>query len=584
MSVDDALRSAGGVLRRQTSTVLPYYALVAATGDVTRLPILVGVVVAAVALASTGRLEPLLDDLASVNPELLAPDAPASLSPTVGERLAAVLLSPTVVVPLVLAFGLALLVSVLASGVTRAAALSAVDAALDERDPLDAGVAGMRRWKTFAGLVVVRWGLLLVAGLPLLAAVVGGATTLGATTNPAALDQGTVVAVLAAVGGGLVTLLAVVTVFALLAFAGPAAVVDDRGLVDAVRQSAGVPFAHPVGFLLYGVVVVGSYVVLAIAAVLFGIAGVSRLVTVASVFLLSPLLDGVAVSLYAEWTEGGESCESPESDEASGSPDESGESDASDDERVAAKESADESGFVFGADEAATGKQTSPETERGIEAARATERAGETESRAEVAGLVAAVRGALAGGLGELGTFLREGWGYVVVSAATLLVGIAGGWTATADSGISIDPPADPASVFGVVPVGPFVNLAANNWFVATTAGFSGLFGGLPTIGTLLFNGALVGAVAGVVDPVAFVAFVAPHGVVELPDIAVAGGVGLRLGHVAWGVWRGTRAKSTLADELGRTWRLVVGLLVVFVVAGFVEAFVTPQVAAAVLG
>ncbi|AUV83810.1 hypothetical protein C2R22_20955 [Salinigranum rubrum] len=593
MSVDDALRSAGGVLRRQTSTVLPYYALVAATGDVTRLPMLVGVVVALVALASTGRLEPLLDDLASVNPELLAPDSPASLPPAVGERLAAVLFSPTVVVPLVLAFGLALLVSVLASGVTRAAALSAVDAALDERDPLDAGVAGMRRWKTFAGLVVVRWALLLAAGIPLLAAVVGGAGALGGTTDPAALDQGTVVAVLAAVVGGLVTLFAVVTVFALLAFAGPAAVVDDRSLVGAVRRSAGVPFAHPVGFLLYGVVVVGSYVALAIAAGLFGIAGVSRLVTVSSAFLVSPLLDGVAVSLYAGWTEGSESGESTESDGASESPDESGGSDASDesnDERVVAEESADESGFVFGADGTATGSQPSPETERGIESTGATEtggvteRAGEMESGAETAGLVAGVRGALTGGVRELGTFLRAGWGYVVVSAATLLVGIAGGWTATVDSGVSIDPPADPASVFGVVPVGPFVNLAVNNWFVATTAGFSGLFGGVPTLGTLLFNGALVGAVAGVVDPVTFIAFVGPHGIIELPAIAVAGGVGLRLGHVAWGVWRGTRAKSALADELGRTWRLVVGLLVVFVVAGFVEAFVTPQVAAAVLG
>jgi uncharacterized membrane protein SpoIIM required for sporulation len=39
-----------------------------------------------------------------------------------------------------------------------------------------------------------------------------------------------------------------------------------------------------------------------------------------------------------------------------------------------------------------------------------------------------------------------------------------------------------------------------------------------------------------------------------------------------------------LAEAVGRTWRLVVGLAVVFVVAGFVEAFVTPRVAAAVLG
>jgi uncharacterized membrane protein SpoIIM required for sporulation len=150
--------------------------------------------------------------------------------------------------------------------------------------------------------------------------------------------------------------------------------------------------------------------------------------------------------------------------------------------------------------------------------------------------------------------------------------------------GIRIGAPDDPGAVFGTVPVGPFVNISVNNWLVATHAGFSGLFAGVPTVATLLFNGLLVGAVAGVVEPLLFAALVVPHGIIELPAIAVAGGVGLRLGHVGWGTWRGARPRSALVDEIGRTWRVVVGLAVVFVVAGFVEAFVTPQVAAAVLG
>jgi uncharacterized membrane protein SpoIIM required for sporulation len=404
----------------------------------------------------------------------------------------------------------------------------------------------MARWKTFAGLVVVRWGLLLVAAVPLVAAVLGGVATLGTATDPAALDRGAVVALLAALVGGLLTLVGVVVVQALLAFAGPAAVVDDCGLVGAVRKSVGVPFAYPVGFLLYGVVVVGVYVLLGVGGVLFGLAGVDRLVTVGSAFVVSPLLDGVAVALYVGWA---------------GRETESG------DERITPEEAADTSGFVFG-------RQGADET-GGDEA---------DSSSPEETTVGSAVRTALGGGLREVGAFVREGWAYVLVSAVTLLVGIAGGWAVTADAGVRIDTPADPAGVFGLVPVGPFVNIAVNNWFVATTAGFSGLFAGLPTLGTLLFNGLLVGGVAGVVDPVAFLAFVGPHGVIELPAIAVAGGVGLRLGHVAWGVWRGSRSTATLVDEVGRTWRLALGLLVVFVVAGFVEAFVTPQVAAAVLG
>jgi uncharacterized membrane protein SpoIIM required for sporulation len=154
----------------------------------------------------------------------------------------------------------------------------------------------------------------------------------------------------------------------------------------------------------------------------------------------------------------------------------------------------------------------------------------------------------------------------------------------TSGYGVRIGAPEDPGAVFGAVPVGPFVEIAVNNWLVATSAGFSGLFAGLPTVATLLFNGLLVGAVAAVTDPLVFGALVLPHGVIELPAIAVAGGVGLRLGHVAWGVWRGAHPPAVLAEAVGRTWRLVVGLAAVFVVAGFVEAFVTPQVAAAVLG
>jgi uncharacterized membrane protein SpoIIM required for sporulation len=560
VSVADALRSAGGLLRRRTNAVLPYYALSAATVDVTRLPLLVGVVVAYLALTSTGQLSPLLDEFAALNPELLGPESPEALPPELGDRLAAVLFSPTVVVPVALAAAVALVVSVLVRGVTRAAALSAVDAGLATRDPLAAGVRGMRRWKTFAGLVVVRWGLLLAAGIPFLAAVVGASATLGATPGMAALGQGAVVAVLAALVGGLVSLLAVVTVVALLAFAGPAAVVDDLGLGAAVRRSAGVPFAHPVGFLLYGVVVVGTYVGLGVGTVLFGIAGVERLVAVTSAFLVSPLLDGVAVALYTDWTDAASRPAETDAESSAAADD--------DDERVDTGGEADESGFVFGEREPAE-RRDEDEDEDGDE--------DDTERIAE------AVGGALRDGIRELGRFVRTGWYYVVVAAAALLAGVAGGWTATVGSGVRIGTPADPGSVFGLVPVGPFVNIAVNNWFVASNAGFAGLFAGLPTLGTLVFNGLLVGAVAGVVDPVAFVAFVGPHGVVELPAIAVAGGVGLRLGHVAWSVWRDERPTAALADELGLTWRRVVGLLAVFVVAGFVEAFVTPQVAAAVL-
>ncbi|WP_380680006.1 stage II sporulation protein M [Salinigranum sp. GCM10025319] len=595
MTVDDALRAAAGLFREKTGSVLPYYALVAATGDVARLPVLIGVIAVYTYLASTGRLDLLIDDLAGLNPELLDPESPAGpggLPPEIGERLAEILSSPAVVGPLVGSILVGVVCYVLARGVTRAAALGAVEASLadDARDPLAAGVDGVGRWRTFAGLVVVRWGLFVVAGIPVLVALFAGAGTLGTMPESGTtLDQGAVFAVLAAFAGVLVTVAALVVVLALLAFVGPAVVVDDVGIRGAVRRSAGVPVAHPVGFVVYAVVVVACYGVLGVGTVVLGIAGVSRLVALLSAFLLAPLLDSLAVALYLGWA-----------DERT--LDRTDPTDTGAVERSSHDTPADESAFVFGVDPGSENPWNDPEsvrgtveTEHGSDAAgsdRETTDDGSTPTDGKTTadrtptdeGIVSGVRGAFRGGVAELAGFVRRDWGYVVLAAAVLVVGAAGGWRATAGYGVQIPTPDDPGAVFGAVPVGPFVNIAVNNWIVATNAGFSGLFAGLPTVGTLLFNGLLVGAVAGVVEPLLFVAFVAPHGVIELPAIAVAGGVGLRLGHVAWGAWCGTRPRSALVGAVGRTWRIAVGLSVVFLVAGFVEAFVTPQVAAWVLG
>ncbi|WP_318567730.1 stage II sporulation protein M [Salinigranum marinum] len=581
MTVDDALRAAAGLLRQNAATVLPYYALLAAAVDVARVPLLAGAIVVYVFLASTGRLATLVDDLAGLNPELLSPE-PGGVPPELSDRLATTLFSPTVVATMLAAGVGGVVCYVLARGVTRAAALAAVKAGVDsddDRDPLATGVAGVGRWRTFAALVVVRWGLLVVAGVPVVAAVIAGAGTLGTADVGTALDEGAAVAILAALAGVIVTAAAVLVVLALLAFAGPAVVVDDVGVRGAVRRSAGVPFAHPGGFVLYGVVVVATYVVLGIGAAVLGVAGVNRVVALVSAFLVAPVLDGIAVALYVGWADDRESERSKPADTGLDADADTGEQ-----RRAAAT---DESGFVFGPVGATEEADGSPESGDEWDDPAGADR-GETQEESgdgrNSGGVVSGVRRALGGGIAELGGFVRRDWGYVLVAAIVLAVGIVAGWTATAGYGVRIGAPDDPGAVFGAVPVGPFVNISVNNWLVATHAGFSGLFAGVPTVATLLFNGLLVGAVAGVVEPLLFAALVAPHGIVELPAIAVAGGVGLRLGHVAWGTWRGARSRSALVDEIGRTWRVVVGLAVVFVVAGFVEAFVTPRVAAAVLG
>ncbi|MFB6233019.1 MAG: stage II sporulation protein M, partial [Haloarculaceae archaeon] len=128
-------------------------------------------------------------------------------------------------------------------------------------------------------------------------------------------------------------------------------------------------------------------------------------------------------------------------------------------------------------------------------------------------------------GLVAVGGFVR---GYpLAVAAATGLFALAaaGGATLTGSFGAELPSPTDAESVFGSLPVNVAVMLAANNWLVSATAAYGGVALGVPTAVDMLLNGFIVGALYGVVDPVGFAALVAPHGVLELPAIFVAGGL-----------------------------------------------------------
>jgi uncharacterized membrane protein SpoIIM required for sporulation len=86
------------------------------------------------------------------------------------------------------------------------------------------------------------------------------------------------------------------------------------------------------------------------------------------------------------------------------------------------------------------------------------------------------------------------------------------------------------------------------------------------------------------VDPVAFLALVAPHGVIEIPAIVIAGSAGLSLGGVGVGAVRGRYSDDDVAAAIRRVYRVLLGLVPLFVVAALIEAFLTPLVASAVLG
>ncbi|WP_311170503.1 stage II sporulation protein M [Halobellus ordinarius] len=194
------------------------------------------------------------------------------------------------------------------------------------------------------------------------------------------------------------------------------------------------------------------------------------------------------------------------------------------------------------------------------------------------------LRTAFGSGLGALGGFVRSHPAAHLVSLAVLLAGGAVGWTATGTLGVTFPASGDVTGIFGQVPVGPFANIAVNNWLVAIDLTYSGLAAGIPAVVSLAFNGLLVGAVGGVFDPVAFAALVAPHGVVEVPALVVGGALGLHLGGVAVGTARGRHDTDALAAAIRRAYRVLLGLAPVFVLAAFVEAFLTPAIAGVVIG
>ena len=208
----------------------------------------------------------------------------------------------------------------------------------------------------------------------------------------------------------------------------------------------------------------------------------------------------------------------------------------------------------------------------------------ELPSDAELARPEERLRAAFVGGLRAVGGFVRRHPAANLASLGVFAAGGLVGWRATSSFGLSLPIGGDVASVFGSFPLGTFFNLAVNNWLVAADLAYSGLAVGVPAVVGLGFNGIVVGAVGGVFDPVAFLALVAPHGVVEIPAIVVGGALGLWLGGVVLGVVRRRRGGDDVAAAIRDAYRVLLGLVPLFVLAAFIEAFLTPAIASLVLG
>lgn len=123
------------------------------------------------------------------------------------------------------------------------------------------------------------------------------------------------------------------------------------------------------------------------------------------------------------------------------------------------------------------------------------------------------------------------------------------------------------------------VSVTTNNIQVAFLAFALGILACYPTVVVLVLNGANLGFAAALLiggNQGWQLALILPHGFLELSAIFIAGGAGLRLGWTL--IDPGDRPRgAALVEEARRSVAVIAGLVVVFVVAGLIEGFITRE-------
>jgi uncharacterized membrane protein SpoIIM required for sporulation len=185
----------------------------------------------------------------------------------------------------------------------------------------------------------------------------------------------------------------------------------------------------------------------------------------------------------------------------------------------------------------------------------------------------------------------RARWWWLATATGSLLVALIMGWWIARSPAVqaSLLPPDQTRQLVNSEFRGYYSQYAAtsfaakvwtNNALVAAESLIFGILLGVPTLLVLFSNAANVGAAGGLMFAhgrgVEFFALILPHGMLELSAVFLAAAAGLRLG------WRiidpGPLPRSQALAVAGReTITLALGLIVVLLVSGVIEAFVTPS-------
>ncbi|HZD11912.1 MAG TPA: stage II sporulation protein M, partial [Candidatus Binatus sp.] len=132
-----------------------------------------------------------------------------------------------------------------------------------------------------------------------------------------------------------------------------------------------------------------------------------------------------------------------------------------------------------------------------------------------------------------------------------------------------------------VIPPFLGVDLFFHNWLVSIGTAMAGIGFGFPSFADILFNGFILGYLQPTIpNDALFFSAILPHGIIEIPSLILAGSVGIKLGVGAWKMRLNPTPENTegLSRNLREAVYVVIGLALMFLIAGLIEADITPWI------